>query len=222
VAYVQGGGNLLLVGPRAASLFQSEIGVTLEGTPQTEVRFLAHDGSLVPTKGQTQAVRLESRAQPYGQLHASNASNSPAQPAASIAPLGRGKIAATYFSFSQGYLNQRSETSRAFLNELARRLFPKPLVEVKGSSDVDVAVARLGNRLVVNLVNTAGPHADVQDPIHDSIPPVGPLEIAVRAEKKPSRITLEPGSQPLSFEFRDGAAQLKLPRLEIHNAIVVE
>ena len=94
-----------------------------------------------------------------------------------MARLGQGKIAATYFSFSQGYLSDRSATTRAFLNDLARQLFPDPLVEVTGSSDVDVSVNRIGGRLAVNLVNTAGPHADANTPIIDSIPPVGPLTL---------------------------------------------
>ena len=222
VAYVRGGGNLLLIGPKAAALFQDELGVTLEGAPRPETRYLAQTGSLVPTKGLVQAARLESRAEPLGQLHLSNDANSPSQPAASITAWGRGRIAATYFSFSQGYLSERSPAARAFLNDLARRLFPKPLVEVTGSSHVDVTVARRGLRLLINLVNTAGPHADVQDPIHDSIPPIGPLEIAIRTEQKPALLLLEPGHQALSFEFRDGIARTTVPRLDIHQVVVVE
>ncbi len=101
-----------------------------------------------------------------------------------------------------------------------RDLFPKPMVEVKGSSDVDVVVNRLGGKLAVNLVNTAGPHQT--EPILDSIPPVGPLDITIRTPKEPARVTLEPGGQPLPFQYRDGEIQLTLPRLEIHSIIVVD
>jgi len=114
----------------------------------------------------------------------------------------------------------QSESFR--LSDLTRQLFPRPLVEVTGSRDVDVAVNRLNGRLTINLVNTAGPHADVQSPIHDSIPPVGPLALRIRAPQKPSRITLEPGHESLPFEYRDGAAQLTLPRLDIHSIVRVE
>ncbi len=220
LAYVQGGGHLLLVGPQSAALFQPELGIQLEGTPQAETRYLAWGDALTPTKGQTQSVKLESRAKAVGQIHAANDPQSPAQPAASVTALGQGQIAATYFAFSQGYIENRSDKSRGFLNELARQLFPKPLVEVKGSSDVDVSVNRIGGRLAVNLVNTAGPHAE--KPLFDSIPPVGPLEITIRAEKKPEKVTLEPGSQPQPFEYRDGAVHLTLPKLEIHSVVVVD
>jgi hypothetical protein len=71
-------------------------------------------------------------------------------------------------------------------------------------------------------VNTAGPHADLKSPIHDSIPPVGPLEITVRTGKKPERIAVEPGGEQVSFEFKDGEARLTLPRLAIHSVLVID
>jgi hypothetical protein len=222
IDYVKGGGSLLVIGPQAAAMFQTELGVTLEGQVQSEPRYLACSGELVPTRGQTQTASLGPKAQPFGRLHAGPDANSPSQPAASITPLGRGRIAATYFAFSQGYLNGRSAAARAFLNDLAGQLFPRPLVEVKGSPDVDVAVNRLGGKLAVNLVNTTGPHANTQDPIIDTIPPIGPLNITIRVENKPSRITLEPGSRPLPFDHRDGQVRLTLPRLDIHEVILVE
>jgi hypothetical protein len=222
VAYVQAGGNLLLIGPKTAAMFASELGATLDGKAQSEPRYLAHGGELVATQGQTQGVTLQPKAQPFGQLHTAGNTSSPSQPAASITKLGKGKIAATYFCFSQGYISRPSGTSRSFLNDLARQLFPRPLVDVKGSADVDLSVNRINGRLAVNLVNTAGPHADIRSPIHDAIPPIGPLEITIRTPNKPAKITLEPGDQDMPFEYRDGEAKLTLPRLEIHSVIVVE
>ena len=221
VAYVQGGGNLLLIGPATAALFAAELDITLDATPQSRTRFLVWGDAFTPTKDATQAVKL-GRAEPIGQLHVSREATSASQPAASVTSVGRGRIAATYFSLSRGYLADRSETTRAFLADLVGRLFPSPLVEVKGSPDVDVTVSRQDGRLAINLVNTAGPHADVNSPIHDAIPPVGPLDLRIRAEKKPSKITLEPGAQPLAFEYRDGQARLTVPRLEIHAIVLVD
>jgi hypothetical protein len=222
VAYVEAGGSLLLVGPMTAAMFAAELGVEFEGAPQSEPRGLSHAGAIVATDCPARVVKLQSKARPFGRLHAGNDVNSPAQPAASIAALGRGTIAATYFCFSRGYLGSSSAVLRAFLNDLARELFPKPLIEVKGSPDVDVAANRIGGRLAVNLVNTAGPHADTTSPILDVIPPVGPLVITIRTPKKPERITVEPGGEPIPFEFRDGEVRLTLPELAIHCVIVVE
>lgn len=221
-SYVRGGGNLLLLGPKTAALFASELDVTLEGEPEPEaMATVTHNAMQATLKCQWQAPRLGAKAKPFGQIREAKAASA-AQPAASITALGHGRIAATYCTVGRGYLSGRSAEVRQLLDALVRQLFPQPMVEVKGSNNVDVAVNRQGGRLAVNLVNTAGPHADHQSPIHSVIPPVGPLEIAIRTTTAPTRITWEPGRQPLRFEYRDGVAQLTLPKLEIHGVIVVE
>jgi hypothetical protein len=221
IAYVKGGGNLLLIGPKTAALFESELGVTLQGEPKPDGPIqLTHGNSTATTKGRMQAVKLSDRARSFGELRPANEANSPAQPAASITKLGRGKIAATYFTFGQDYLSSRSEGARNFLNDLARQLFPNPIVEVAGSHDVDVSVARKQGRLLVNLVNTAGPHR--AEPILETIPPVGPLLVTIRQARKPDRVTLEPAGTPLAFEFAQGEIRLTIPRLEIHEAVAVD
>jgi hypothetical protein len=226
VRYAENGGKLLLVGPQAAALFASELGVVLAAEANSD-RYLDWGGTLIPASGQSRPARLEARAQSFGRLQSgqlpiTNDLASATQPAASITALGQGRIAATYFSFSRGYLDQRSPQLRAFLNDLTRQLFPKPMVEVKGSPDVDVSVNRLHGKLAVNLVNTSGQHWNQEKPLFDSIAPVGPLEIAIRATAKPAKITLQPEDQPLAFDYRDGLARLTVPRLEIHSIVLVE
>ncbi len=222
IEYVQNGGNLLIVGPQAASMFADELGVKPKDAPQSQPRFLEHGGALVATQDVWQAGYLDARVQIVGAIREKNDSTSSSQPAATIMHLGKGKIAATWFSFSRGYLSNHSPVSRAFLNDLVHRLFPNPLVEVKGSQDVDVSVNRVRGKLAINLVNTAGPHADTNKPIHDTIPVVGPLEITIRATSKPAAITVEPGSQPLPFEYSEGTARMALEKLDIHSVIVVQ
>jgi len=219
--YVQQGGNLLIVGPQAAALFASDIGVTLENA-QTEPRYLDCGGVLAATRDQTRTAKLDSKAKALGRLHLSQSADSAAQPAASITPLGKGRMAATYFSFSRAYLADRSPQMRSFLNDLVRDLFPAPMVEVKGSSTVDVSVNRLRKKLAINLVNTSGAHWDMKKTLFDTIDSVGPLEVSLRAPAKPAKITLQPENQAVAFEYRDGVARLTLPRLEIHSILVVE
>jgi hypothetical protein len=106
------------------------------------------------------------------------------------------------------------------LNDLVRELFPKPMVEVKGSADVDVVVNRKEGKLAVNLVNTVGPHKT--EPILESIPPVGPLTVIIRQPAKPRKITLQPAGEPLAFAYRGGEVRLTIPRVDIHEVIVLE
>jgi hypothetical protein len=221
IAYVKDGGSLLLIGPGAAAMFQAELDVTLEGEPQSvkDAR-LAYGDSSAAISGQMQSPRLGSKCKAFGRLRVSDEADSPSQPAASIREFGRGKIAAVYFEFGRGYVNARTELARQFLNDLARELFPDPMVEVKGSHDVDVVVNRLDGKLMVNLVNAAGPHRT--EPILDSIPPVGPLDVTIRHAAKPMKVRLEPAGVSLPFEHRDGRIHLTVPRVDIHEIVIVE
>jgi hypothetical protein len=168
--YVKAGGNLLLIGPGAAKLFERELGGKVEG----ENKIVAY---------------------------------------------GRGKIACSNFS-GQTYLRERPEALRHSLNDLARQLFPKPMVEVKGSNDVDVCLARNHGKLLVNLVNTAGPHKTQS--ILESIPPIGPLDITLRLPRKPAAVTREPGARPLTCDNRDGQLRPTVPKVEIYEIVAVQ
>jgi hypothetical protein len=218
VAYVQDGGNLLLIGPRTAAVFQEELDVTPEGELMAATGcHLAYQGDAAAINGQVQGVKLGAKCRPFGEIQRADKSS---QPAAFVQKLGKGRIAATCFTFGQGYVDTRNGLMRRFLNDLSRQLFPKPIVEVKGSNDVDVVVNRQSGRLMVNLVNTAGQHQT--DPVVDSIPPVGPLDVTIRQTTKPAKITLEPAGTVLPFEYRGGEIRITVPRVDIHEIIVVD
>jgi len=223
VTYTKNGGHLLLVGPRTAALFETELDAQLQAFAKANSPLHLGPADDVVT-GDRQAVTLGTRAVAIGEIRAvpaANATTPPAapSPAASIAPLGRGQIAATYFSFGGAYTKEPNEPARRFLADLVRQLFPTPLAEVTGSPFVDVSVARNHGKLLVNLVNTAGPHHT--QGILETIPLVGPLTVKIRLAEKPARLTLEPGTRPLPFTFANGVVHLTVPTLAIHDIITV-
>lgn len=220
-AYARSGGNLLLIGPGSAKLFERELGITLQGNLSATAAFqLTHDATDVALTGRAQNVTLAQGTRALGQLRAAKPSDAPAQPAASITSVGRGRIAAVYFTAGQIYAKDHPPALRDFLNTLARELFPQPLVEVKGSRDVDVVTARNHGKLLVHLVNTSGDHATA--PILPTVAPLGPLAVTIRAARKPARVTLEPGTRPLPFTYANGAIALTVPHLAIYDIIAVE
>lgn len=222
VAYVKIGGNLLLIGPKAAALFAKELDVELDGAPIANgARYLGHNGWLAGHNTLTQKVKLGAGAKPFGKLYPNDDPRSPSEPAASITQLGAGKIAASYVNLGNRYLNARTPVARDFLDGLVRELFPQPMVEVSGSHSVDVSVARNHGKLLVNLVNTAGPHEQEKQYTFDDIPPVGPLQVKVRLTKKPKAMRLEPAGQNLKFTWRDGMATVTVHKVDAHEIVVV-
>ncbi len=222
VDYVKHGGDLLLIGPKAAALFQPELGATLEGEPGTDgEQVLEWKGAVTAQKTPFQSAKLSAGTSSVGQLRTTNNAALPTLPAASVSKLGKGRIAAVYFNLGHGYLSTHSEVSRRFLNSLVRELFPKPLVEVTGSSAVDVVVNRMNGRLAINLVNTAVPQAEKPLPIISEIPPVGPLTVTVRTGHKPKRVTWEPEGEALPFEYHKGEVKVVVAKLGIHGVLLV-
>ncbi|MEN7974070.1 MAG: alpha-amylase family protein, partial [Verrucomicrobiota bacterium] len=179
LAYVEEGGNLLLVGPEAAALFKRQLGVRFVGKSETMEHWLMHDGYMCNLKTPTQKVVIKDSARSFGELFEENNDQCASIPAASIAKCGKGRIAAIYTNLGERYDKARNSVSRDFLNSLVCELFPTPLVEVSGSHLVDVAATRKDGKLMINLINTSGPHGDDNVYVFDEIQPVGPLEISI-------------------------------------------
>ena len=219
--YVRQGGALLLIGPGAARLFEAELKVRLVGDPKEEQRWLECAGWLGVVKCACQEAELLPGSERLSTLHEKDDLRSPSIPAASITEFGRGKIGAIYANLGGRYASAATFVQRDFLSALTRRLFPRPLVQVTGSHLVDVTVNRIGGRLAINLVNTAGPHADPKVYSFDEIPPVGPLTIRVRLPEPPERVILQPGDRAVDWIYEDGEVKLTLERLEVHDIVVI-
>lgn len=220
IEYVKAGGSLLLNGPKTAMLFQVEIGVKLDEWQKPDtIIYLENADKLTSFEGKRQNVKLDAKAKAYGKLYQSNSLSSASQLAASITKLGKGKIAATYFTMGRAYDEIPNDDARQFLNNIVRELFPIPLVEVIGTHDVDVCVMRNHGKLMVNLINTSGNHRT--QPIIESISPTAEFTVSIRMEKKPAKITLEPSGKVLAYEYSLGKAIIKVPPIEIHEVIVV-
>jgi len=221
-AYVRAGGNLLLIGPKAAAMFKGPLGVRFVGKAEDTRQWLAHAGWMGGLKAMRQRVKLTARAKAFGGLYAANDVKGPHETAASIARWGKGRIAATYVDLGAQYLRSRTAVARDFLNALVGELFVDPIVKVAGSHYVDVVVNRIGGKLAINLVNTAGPHEDANVDVYDEVPAVGPLDVTIRTARRPKRVALVPAGRRLKYDYQKGAIHIALPRLELHEIIVVE
>ncbi len=224
ITYVREGGNLLIIGPKTAELFEMELGIHLVGEPEHKLNGLYYDGLLCGLETISRKAELGNDVKPFGKIYysARNDVSGPNDPAASICKLGKGKIAAIYLNLGERYLNARTAAAREFLNSLVRELFPDPIVQVSGSHNVDVIVNRINGKLAVNLVNTSGSHENEKILVIDEIPPVGPLKVTIRYPEKPDRVTIMPGNRSIRWDYHNGLINLTIPIIHIHDIIVVE
>lgn len=219
--YVNAGGNLLVIGAEAAKMFAPQLGVQMKDSAFYCVRNLGWDGHMAGVRGLYQPVIPESGTETTGFLYPEPDFRFQASPAATIASYGKGKIAGVYFSLGRFYLKMKSPVYKNFINAIVRRLFPSPIVEVKGSDDVVVTVNRVNNSLAVNLINLSGPHQNIRVSCYDKIPAPGPLDVKIRYASQPEEVTLQPGNIPLKYSYKDGEITTVIDKLEIHSIIVI-
>jgi hypothetical protein len=222
LAYVEGGGNLLVVGPEAARPFAVALGVAFKGKTEERDQYLAFDGHLAAIEAAGATVQIKGSGRPIGRLYEANEAKGDGRPAASVIEYGEGRIAATYLNLGERFVHAATAVAQRFLAALVADLFPKPMVEIVEDLPIDVSVTRVGGQLAVHLVNTGGPHADPTVETFERVPPLGPVEVRVRTGRRPERVYLQPGTRHLPFHFKEGAAEIELPRLDIHEAIILE
>jgi hypothetical protein len=223
LTYAKQGGKLLIIGPKAAKLFKEELGVEFVGDIEENTgRWIEYNGWLGGLKTSSQKVQLKEGTQEFGRMYSENDNVEPYDPAASIADYSKGKIAAVYLDLGIKYLEGATSTARDFIGGIVRELFPEPMVKVSGSHNVDVVVNNINETLAVNLVNTAGPHANNNVYVFDEIPAVGPLNITIQTKTKPKKVRLEPEGIDLEYLYSKGKVMITLPKLEIHSIITIK
>jgi hypothetical protein len=220
--YVERGGNLIVIGPQMIMQFEDELDVFLEGNFEPEaIKFLEYDGWLDGRKAAYQQPRLGAKAKPFGLMYDTFDTNTPSEPAAAITAFGEGRIAGLFQNMGHYYRNTQTSIPRKFLQRVIRELFPRPAVEVTGSTFIEVVLAKQGDKTVVHLINSAG-HADnARVYIFDEVPPVGPLSVVIRQDAAPTSVRLEPEGVELEHSFSDGEIRVEVPRVEVHSMVVV-
>jgi len=220
--YVQNGGSLLVAGPESASMFYEELGVELKDTAFTTVQSIASGKQMAAINTVFQAVVPGQGVEVCGNRYDVPDFRFGSKPAATVTRFGKGKIAGVYFDIARGYLTSANPVYRDFINSIVRQLFPEPVVEITGSDYVATTVNRLGGKLTVNLINLSGEHANEKVARYDEIPAIGPLNVKIRADKRPSKVSLQPENKELKFAWSDDMLEVTIPTLDLYSILVIE
>lgn len=221
-SYVQNGGSLLVAGQKSASMFNEQLGVELVDTAFTAVQSIASGNQMAGISTVFQAVVPNDGVEVCGSRYDVPDFRFGSKPAATITSFGKGKIAGVYFNIGKNYLTTANPVYRDFINSIVRKLFPKPVVEITGSGYVATTVNRLGKKLTVNLINLSGEHANEKVARYDEIPAVGPLNVKIRSDKRPSKVSLQPENKELKFAWSGDMLEVTIPTLDLYSILVIE
>ncbi|MBX3007066.1 MAG: alpha-L-fucosidase [Melioribacteraceae bacterium] len=220
--YVKDGGNLLIVGAEATSMFADQLNVEMNEKALLTNKNIEWNGEMAGVRGLFQPFSPNSATEIIGRLFDEPDFRFQSTPAATITTYGKGKIAGVYFDIGTYYLRMNNPVYRNFVNGIVKKLFANPKVQLHGSENLTVTVNTLNNRLLVNLINMSGPHANTKVARYDSIPAIGPIEVKIRVPKKPVKVMLQPENVSLDYSFMDGELKTRVERVDVHSIIVVE
>jgi hypothetical protein len=220
--YVQNGGNLLVIGSGAVNNFKDELQIELVGKAQKERFWVNVNQELGLVNDSIQNVRLKADNQVFSSFYFNQDIRFPKGVAASWSNFGKGKIAGLYFNFGKSYYNFQSPELRDFLNQIVAKLFPNPIVKVSGSKLIHVTVNDLKGKMTINVINSGGQYNSNKIVTYDELPALTNLDLTIKLNQKPKKITQQPENLSLPFTWQNGRAIVKIPKLEFHSIVVVE
>lgn len=218
LSYVNEGGNLLVIGTKAVNNFEEALGVKLGEVKSGGIHF-GSSNLVTSTSSDYHTFTPSSGVKTLGGIYSARDLRYFTGPAASVASYGKGKIAGVYINLGENYQKNDSYISRQFVGDVVKELF-KPKVEVTGSKFVHVAVNQKKGHVLVNLLNLAGSHKSAA--AFDEIPVLGPLQVKVKAAKKPGKLTLQPEGKILPFTYTNGEIAFTVNKLAIHSIVDIE
>lgn len=218
--YMQGGGNLLVIGSETAAVFARELGIQSADKLEEKDCFISAAGRIGSVRSSVLSVKLTSDCKALSNFYeGSDYRNKGKMIASSSRQVGKGKIAAIYFDAGKAYSENKTFVIRDFIAETIARLAPQIAVQVSGSHLVHVALNKLNGKTYINLINVAGESTNQAAIGYDQIPAL--TDIAVTIKGKPSKIVLQPEGQVLNFTSAEGKSTVLIPKLEIHSILEV-
>ena len=219
LSYAENGGSLLLTGPFTCRLFGDCLPVEIDAADRTDAQrwlTVGHDFTGILKDAHEITAR---DAEVVGWI--GDAERDCSLPGAVILPYGRGKIAMIAADIGTQYGACAQYIHRDLIRALAGRLY-SPSVKIVGAFGMlEVGILVKDGKRFVQLVNANGSHASQETATEDFIPPVLDITLSVKAEKKPSSLILRPEGRPLEFDWKDGAATVRIPRMDLYEIIEI-
>lgn len=218
--YVRSGGRLLLIGAENARLFADLLPVNLLGEAARQQAFLPGREIFGNLSGLWQNIDPR-QAQVIDRRYPTFDSARDGSPAATRSKVGSGEVAAIYGPLGAVYAMTHAAPLREFLSQVVDTIHT-PALRIEAPPTIEAALRRKNGKTLLHLVNTAGMQVAAEYAVIDYIPPAGPVSVSLRRDRKPSRVTVEPGGAILPGTWKDNVWTGTLDRAGIHSILVFD
>ena len=142
-------------------------------------------------------------------------------PVAVRTKIGNGTIGAIGFDIGEQYLSGTQYMQRTLMRALINDLY-EPIARIESAcGKLEISVLDVGGKLMIQLVNANGTHADQICATDDNLPPVLDVSLSILLPNVPSKLILQPYGKELDLEYKNGRAYLKIDRVNIHDVVEV-
>ena len=240
LAYAKKGGSLVLVGKKTCSVF-SAAGAPFACNDRLEfINVAAGNQQNGHTNASTNAYKpycFTVDGNTFGALFspceiiADNTQNNAffaekpnmeQAPLVATVPFGAGKITAIGFDIGSQYLSGTQYMHRELMKQITDRLYD-PIVRVDSvCGRLEIVALKKEGRMMIQLVNAGGTHADPSSATDDYIPPVLDVKLSVSLHKAPKKLVLRPEGRELPFVWNgDETVSVCIDRVDIHSILEV-
>ena len=224
-AYVEKGGRLILTGAELFERFGGDfLGSKSVSVKKEAVFHLPAQKSSVPLYSGTWRMIRPTTALPLDFLGSTPLLDQELlpYPAAVVNKVGRGRVAYIPAAICHDFNHNRYPVTRAFIGDVVRRTVGTFPISVKAPLCIDAVFRRQGNHVIIHLINrSSGIPNRPNNGVIDDIPEVGPVVVTVRTRRPPVSVKAAWEGQPLSSKHRGNTLQIILPKIHIHEAIVI-
>jgi hypothetical protein len=222
-AYARAGGCLLVTGAASyerqpPAFWGARTVKTTEGQPY----FVPLGDATFSAVSKRWRLLQPRAAQPLGRLGATPLDPTP-YPCAVLNRVEQGRVLYVPWDACRYFRETRYPEVGAWVGALVAALQPDLGLRVQAPPIVDVILRRRGKRRLVHLINrSTGLSLEPPAQAVAAIPPVGPVEIEMRVDVPPHKVSLVGDKSPLEWGWAEGQLRARIAHVALHAALVVE
>lgn len=220
--YAERGGKLIVVGCESTAQLLPYLDVDITGGSAKPASLFLREGErcgCIPSP-YYRVRTISGSTVPFGSFNTSDYDESNPCIAATVADYGAGKAAGVYFDLGS-YNDCRTAVVCDFIRSFVTSLCT-PDVEFECDYPLEVAYMEKNGRLLVNLLNRMGDHADTRCRTAASLPPARDVTVRVRLPEPPKSVSLEPEGTAVPIEWEAGVLTVKIDRIDVHAVVAIE
>ena len=222
-SYAGSGGIVLITGSHLAETCAGLVGVEAVGPMENTSWNLPVRGEAATLAGPWRPVKVVD-AEVYASVMKEQQpdKDETLYPGATIRRVKKGKIVGIHGDLMRNYYFTHHPRIAYFLADLLNSLDIKRRLIVSGPPSLEVSLRKRGSSFMVHLVNrSANPTLTYNRHFVEEIPPIGPVLVKLRLDKKPDQVTLEPGHRKVDWFYTRKWLEVRVGAVVIHEILAI-